>query len=59
VRTTRVYLSSRKSAKDNLRNTIKELSLNEPSGQEVMKVLKEYKMFSSAELTKFEKEIVS
>jgi hypothetical protein len=44
--------------KNKLKNTIKELGLNEPSEQEVINVLEEYKMFTPAELTEFEKEIV-
>ena len=44
--------------RDKLKNTIKELGLNEPSEEEVMKALEEYKMFSPAELAELEKEIV-
>jgi hypothetical protein len=45
--------------RDTLTNTIKELGLGEPPKQKVMEALKEYKIFSSAELAEFEKEIVT
>jgi hypothetical protein len=45
--------------RDKLKNTIRDLSLAEPSNKEVMKALEEYKMFSPAELSEFEREIDS
>jgi hypothetical protein len=45
--------------RDKLKNTITQLGLNEPSVQEVMKAVEEYKMFSAAELSEFEREVVS
>ncbi len=47
------------SIRDKLKGTINELGLDELSKEEVMKALDEYKMFSSAELAEFEKEIIS
>ncbi len=41
-----------------LREAVKELGLNEPSKADIMKALGEYKMFTAAELTEIEKEIV-
>ena len=44
---------------DKLKNTIIRLGLKEPSVQEIMKAMEEYKMLSSAELSEFEREIDS
>lgn len=44
--------------KEQIKDTIKELGLEEPSRQEIMKALQEYNMFTAAELTEREKEIV-
>jgi len=43
--------------KEQIKNTIKELGLEEPSQQEVIKALKEYNMFTAAELADLEREI--
>jgi hypothetical protein len=43
---------------DKLKETIKKLGLRQPSKEEVVKALEEYKMFSSAELAEFEKEML-
>jgi HKD family nuclease len=47
------------SIRDKVNGTINELGLDEPSKQEVMKAMAEYKMFSPEGLAEFEKEIVS
>lgn len=44
--------------KEQIKDTIKELGLEEPSRQEIMKALQEYNMFTTAELAELEKEII-
>ena len=44
--------------KEQIKDTITELVLEEPSRQEVMKALEEYNMFTAAELAEFGKEII-
>jgi hypothetical protein len=46
------------SIRDGLRESIKKVGLKEPSKQEVIKALDEYKIFMPAELAELEKEIV-
>lgn len=44
--------------KEEIKDTVKELGLEEPSRQEVIKALKEYNMFTTAELADLEREII-
>ena len=44
--------------KEQIKDTIKELGLEEPSRQEIIKALQEYNMFTTAKLADLEKEII-